>query len=269
MALNSFSLDFHPVVCLVSGHRGSHPSCTAWMLSLIAPGSEGMFYMLAPAASPLPLPWPGLFQLSCLLEFGAAYLSFLTGTAFSHHLLSPGSWLLFPFLGLNPLTCHPYTTGLTSPHYSYNVCLVCPYCWSRWLSLACPILLLIISQRWPMVLTFKVKIQFVSLCGFVKYMKAYPLTKGLCRRSNKEVLQLSGGGLPLSSLEGSSYLPATHWKPFRADRKLKLQNHKHRFLVRAIYIQDFSWIRYILHMFLPYYLRDDFLLKNEKKKRID
>lgn len=120
-----------------------------------------------------------------------------------------------------------------------------------------------------MVLTFKVKIQFVSLCGFVKYMKAYPLTKGLCRRSNKEVLQLSGGGLPLSSLEGSSYLPATHWKPFRADRKLKLQNHKHRFLVRAIYIQDFSWIRYILHMFLPYYLRDDFLLKNEKRKRID
>ena len=85
-----------------------------------------------------------------------------------------------------------------------------------------------------MVLTFKVKIQFVSLCGFVKYMKAYPLTKGLCQRSNKEVLQLSGGGLPLSSLEGSSYLPATHWKPFRADRKLKLQNHKHRFLVRAI-----------------------------------
>lgn len=233
------------------------------------PSSEGMFYVLAPAASPLPLPWPGLFQLSCLLEFGAAYLSFLTGTAFSHHLLSPGSWLLFPFLGLNPLTRHPYTTGLTSPHYSYNVCLVCPYCWSWWLSLACPILLLIISQRWPMVLTFKVKIQFVSLCGFVKYMKAYPLTKGLCRRSNKEVLQLSGGGLPLSSLEGSSYLPATHWKPFRADRKLKLQNHKHRFLVRAIYIQDFSWIRYILHMFLPYYLRDDFLLKNEKRKRID
>lgn len=45
-----------------------------------------------------------------------------------------------------------------------------------------------------MVLTFKVKIQFVSLCGFVKYMKAYPLTKGLCKCRNKEVLRLSGRG---------------------------------------------------------------------------
>ena len=43
-----------------------------------------------------------------------------------------------------------------------------------------------------MVLTFEVKVQFVSLCGLAKYVKAYALTEGLCQGSNKEVCSFPG-----------------------------------------------------------------------------
>lgn len=145
-----------------------------------APGSDGAFCMLEPASS-----LRGLFKLSRLLECRAAPPSFLVGTAFPHCPVSPGSWLLFPCPHFPLLTCSPNTHWpQLSPLLLQR--LVCPYFWS-WLSLACPILLLIISQLQPMVLTFKVKIQFVSLCGLAKHVKAYAMTEGLCQGSNKEV----------------------------------------------------------------------------------
>lgn len=169
--------------------------------------------MACSACLNLPLFWYLLLSLDssdCLvcLNFELLICPSSLVLPFSIASFSPGSWLLFPHLDLTLLASRP-NTNWPRVFPVFPQCLICPCCWS-WVSLACLTLLLVMSQRWPMVLIFTVKIRFVSFYGFIKYMKAYLLTKGLCRWRNREVLKLSRGGLPLSSVESFSYHPAKY-----------------------------------------------------------
>ena len=122
----------------------------------------------------------GFFRLSCLLEFGAATLSSLIGAACPHCPLSsrilssvspPGlhsSYILSQYQRASPLPIPP----------------TCPCCWS-WISLAWPVLLLIICQLGPHGIDCQGE-KFSSLSSVVElYVKAYPLTEGLCRRKKQ------------------------------------------------------------------------------------
>lgn len=99
MALNSFSLDFHPVVCLVSGHRGSHPSCTAWMLSLIAPALKACSTCL---------------HLLLLLYHYLDLDSFSCLVCLNLELLICPSSLVLPF----PITSYPQDLGFCFPSWA-------------------------------------------------------------------------------------------------------------------------------------------------------
>lgn len=167
------------------------------------------------ASSHLPFFLPGFFRLSCLFEFGAATLSFLIGAACPHCPLSSRILRFVSPPGLHS-SYIPSQYQRTSP---LPIPPTCPYFWS-WISLSCPVLSCCWSYvNWdPMVLTVKVK---YSICFplWLSYTWKRILWLRVFVDGETRKWQLSRGGLPLSSVEGSSYHPAKHWKPFREDWK--------------------------------------------------
>lgn len=119
LALNSFSLDSDPIFFLVCGRRSPHPAhhgCWAPSPQAVMVCSACLNLLLL-----LFFPLPGLFRLSGLLKFWVAYLSFLTGTAFSHCLLLSRTLTFVPPSRLDFL--HPVLTptDLTPSHHPHDV----------------------------------------------------------------------------------------------------------------------------------------------------
>ena len=209
----SFQLGFWPHYLPALWIQKSSPRI-AWALSLITPGSDGIFCLLELLLLfYLSFCWDSSDCLVCLnLELLPCPPSLVRPVPTAP--LAPESWVRFPHLDFTLLISYPNTNGPHLSPFPPPVPVVGPgfpwpglsCCWSY--------------VNWdPTVLTVKVKnsVRYPLWLSYTWKRILWP--RVFVDGRNKEVRQLSRGGLPLSSVEGSSYHPAKHWKPFKEDWK--------------------------------------------------